>query len=169
MAATTKVPLGAPTTNRKWYLDVNTGTDAIPAWTGVFGVQEFKPLNSPTVQDSSDFDGEGFKSSAVTALEWGIELKVARKVQASTPTSYDPGQEKLRAVSNVVGAGNRVGVRYYEMEPGGPRVEAWQGFASVEWTEDGGDMTALDTVTVKLYGQGKRTAIEHPDAGGGGG
>jgi hypothetical protein len=47
-------PLGANTLNRKYYLDVNTGTAAVPAWKGVFGIGEFKPNIDPTLQDDSD-------------------------------------------------------------------------------------------------------------------
>ena len=71
MTATTKVPLGASTLVRKWYLDVNTGSVAIPVWVGVFGLLDFQPVLNPTLQDDSDFDSGGYKSSTVTALEIG--------------------------------------------------------------------------------------------------
>ena len=164
MPATTKVPLGADTTARKWYLDVNTGTNASPTWVGVFGLLDFKAPVAADVKDDSDYDSGGYKSSTVTALGWTVEFKVARKVQASVATAYDPGQEVLRLASVNMGASNRVEVRWYEMEASGPRVEAYQGYAAVSWAEDGGAMDALATVTIKLDGQGARTAITHPDA-----
>lgn len=159
-----RVQLGAATLNRKYWLDVRLpGTTD---WTGVFGIQELK--NKPSVattQDTSDFDGKGYKSSVVTALEHGVELKVSRKTQADTPTAYDPGQEILRAAAKRMGLGNRVEFRIYEMEPEGPRVEAEQGFASVTWDPDGGGMDATDSVAVVLNGQGERRDIPHPGAG----
>lgn len=161
--ATTKAPLGATTLNRKWYLDVNTSTTETPTWVGVFGIQEFKPTKAPTQQDASDFDGEGWKSSEVTALEWGVEAKVRRGVTTADPEAYDPGQEFLRLASDGMGTENNVHIRYYEMTPGGPRVEAYEGFVSVTWEPDGGGMDALDTVSVKLGGKGKRVPITHPD------
>lgn len=164
MTVPTRTPLGASTLNRKWYVDVDSALPAGPAaFIGVFGITDFKPLNDPTKQDDSDFDSEGYKSEVVTALAWGAEVKVARKTTASDATAYDPGQEILRIASNKQGVENRVHIRYYEMTPGGPRVEAWEGYVSVEWAEDGGNMEATDTVTVKLSGQGKRVAIAHPD------
>ena len=163
MPATTKVPLGASTLNRKWYLDVNTGTHAAPTWIGVFGVEDLKPDFTPIVQPDDDYDSEGYKSSTVTAVAWGLTLKLARKVQASSATTYDPGQEVLRAASPHMGAANRVEVRWYEMEPSGPRVEAYQGYAAVSWSDDGGAMDANSTVSVVLTGQGARTSITHPD------
>lgn len=165
MPATTKVPLGASTTVRKWYLDVNTGTAAAPVWTGVFGMQDFKPALDPTLQDDSDFDGGGYKSQTKTAEAWALELKVARKVTAASALAYDPGQEFLRLKSiGTFGPANSVGIRYYEMEPGGPRVEAYSGTAAVTWSPEGGSMDATDSVAIKLVGQGKLTPITHPDA-----
>lgn len=163
MPATTKVPLGAGTLNRKWYLDVNTGTHAAPTWVGVFGVEEFKPSLEPTLQDDADFDSGGYKSSAITAIGWSLGMKLARKVQAASATAYDAGQEVLRAASALMGIGNRVEVRWYEMTASGPKVEAYTGYAAVSWSPDGGAMDALDTVSVTLTGQGARTAITHPD------
>ena len=164
MTVPTRTPLGASTLVRKWYLDVNTGTDAAPVWTGVFGMLNFQPSFTPTLQDDSDFDAQGYKSSTVTALEWGASLTVSRKVVDNAPTTYDPGQEKLRAVSETQGTSNHVQVRFYEMTPGGPRVEAYSGHVAVTWSPQGGAMDALDTVQVTLTGQGQRSDITHPDS-----
>lgn len=163
MPATTKVPLGESVLARRWYLDVNTGTYASPVWTGVFGVEDFKPSVDPSVQDDSDFDSGGWKSSTVSALAWSMDLKLARKVTDSDATVYDPGQEALRAAAGTMGISNVVDVRWYEMTSGGPKVEAYRGYAAVTWTEDGGSQDALATVSCKLTGKGARTAITHPD------
>lgn len=162
MPATTRTPLGASTTNRKWYLDVNTGTTALPVWTGVHGMTEFTPNFEPTLQDDSDFDSGGHKSSTVTAGAWSVSLSLARKVTAAAATAYDPGQEALRLAGDEIGVDNDVHIRFYEMEPGGPRVEAYDGHAVVSWTPGGGAMDALSMVTVTLTGRGKRNAIAHP-------
>lgn len=164
MPVTPKAPLGADTLNRKWYLDVNTGTSETPIWTGVFGVQEFKPTKDSTTQDSSDFDSEGWKNETLTALGWGAELKVRRGTTRDDPEAYDPGQEVLRLASDEMGTGNEVEVRYYEVTEGGPAVEAYQGFCGVTWEPDGGGMDATDSVSVKLIGHGKRNPIAHPGA-----
>jgi hypothetical protein len=163
MASTTKVPLGPATLNRKWYLDVNTGSYGSPTWTGVFGVTDFKAVKDPNLEDDSDFDSEGWKSSTVTSLAWSLELKIERKVTTALATAYDPGQEALRTFSDLMGTGNNADVRWYEVTAGGPKAEAYRGYATVSWEPDGGDMEALDTVTVKLTGKGKRNTITHPD------
>lgn len=168
--ATTKVPLGASTTNRKWYLDVYPeGTTAATLDTatpiGVFGITEFKDAISPSLQDDGDFDSDGWKSQTNSANAWGIEFKVARKTKASDPTKYDEGQEIIRKTSRKTGVGNRVYCRWYEMEPGGPRVEAYRGQAVASWSPDGGNMEALSSVSVTLTGRGAPEEIDHPEAG----
>ena len=160
---TARTPLGAATTVRKWFLDANVGTTSAPEWTGVFGITNFKPNLAPTWKDTSDFDSQGDMSSTATARAWGCDVKVERKTQDSDPTTYDPGQEALRARAEELGLLNSIEIRYYEMEPGGPRVEAYQGTVGVEWSPDGGAMSDTDGVSIKLIGQGRRTIITHPD------
>lgn len=164
MPATTPVPLGFATTVRKWKLDVNTGTFGSPVWTGVFGQNAFKDARNPEMKDDSDMDSEGYKSEAKTADGFSIEMTVLRKATAADPEDYDPGQEALRAKGDAMGAGNVADIRWYEMEEGGPRIEAYRGFASVKWEPEGGKMDDLDAVKVTLGGRGKRNVIAHPDA-----
>lgn len=163
MANVPRVPLGGHMLARRWFLDINTGTYAAPTWTPVNGVEDFKAPLDPTVQDDSDYDSGGYKSSSITALGWKIELKLARKATAALATAYDPGQEALRAASLLMGASNRVDVRFYEVTASGPITEAYRGYATVSWSEDGGGMDALASITCSLTGQGARTAITHPD------
>lgn len=162
MPATTKVPLGASTTNRKWYLDINTGTDLVPVWTGVFGVTDFTPALDNTLQDDSDYDSEGYKSQTKTASQWSLTGAVKRAVTEALATAYDPGQEALRLAGDENGVANSVQVRWYEMEEDGPRVEAYSGRGAVSWTPNGGPMDALSTANFSIMGQGKRTPIAHP-------
>ena len=162
MPATTKVPLGASTLVRKWYFDVST--DDGTTWVGVFGIIEFKPALEGSMQDDSDFDGGGWLSEIKSANRWKNEFKVRRGTLGSDETAYDPGQEILRLAGGKTGVENVVICRWYEMEPGGPRVEAYQGKAAVSWSPDGGNTEALDTVSVVTSGRGKRETITHPDA-----
>lgn len=163
-SAVEREPLGFATTARKWWTDVDVSATSTPDWIGVFGISEFKPDSTPTLQDDSDYDSEGFKSQTVTAKAWSITGKVQRKTPTSDPTSYDPGQETLRLASDELGPDAVVHVRWYEMTPGGPRVEAYEGWGVVTWTPDGGAMDATDTVSFTITGRGKRVPIAHPDA-----
>lgn len=157
MAATTKVPLGASTTNRKWYLDVKVADQ----WVGVFGIVEFKDVLEGSMQDDSDFDSS-WLSEVNTANRWKIEGKVARKTLADTPTSYDPGQEAIRKAAAKTGVENVIECRWYEMEPGGPRVESYEGLAAVNWSPDGGNTEATSTASFTLSGRGERKEVAHP-------
>lgn len=163
MTATARTPLGPGSLARRWFLDVNTGTYGSPTWIAVNGVQDFKAPLDPSVQSDDDYDSGGYKSSTITALGWKIDVKLARKATAASAIVYDPGAEALRAASELMGAGNRVDIRWYEMTTGGPKVEAYRGYAAVSWSEDGGGMDSLATVSVSLAGQGVRNTITHPD------
>lgn len=161
-----RVQLGASTTNRKYYLDVVDPDASGPGdeWVGVFGLQEGTPRPSEaTTQDDSDFDGEGYKSQTVTALTWGFDGKVLRKLDGSDQTTYDPGQEILRKAAERVGA--RIKFRYYEMEPDGPRIEAKTGWGTPTWAPDGGNMESLDAVAFTITGRGKPLSTVHPEEG----
>jgi hypothetical protein len=146
-------------------VDIDTGTTGTPTWTPIYGVVNFQPTHNTTLQDDSDYDSGGFKSSTATAIEWGATLTVSRKVVESAPTTYDPGQEALRAASNNLGVANAVHVRFYEMTVGGPRVESYAGYAAVSWSPSGGAMDAIDQVQVTLTGQGPRLTPTHPYPG----
>jgi hypothetical protein len=165
MTATTKTPLGASTGNRKWYLDVDVSDTDVADWVPVLGITNFQPnADDANLEDDSDFDSGGFMSQTKTAAAWSATITVARKVTEDDVTQYDQGQEFLRGKAiGKFGVENSASVRFYEMEPGGPRIEAYTGHAAVGWAEQGGDMKALDTVQVALTGQGQLALIDHPD------
>ena len=167
MPVPNRTPLGASTTMRMWYLDVDTaGSLTAPNWVPVHGMTEFKPALEPTKQDDSDFDSGGFQSKTKTAEAWSVEAKIARKVTVADGTVYDVGQEFLRVKSfGQMGPANSVHIRYYEMQPNGPRVEAYEGWGSVTWSPEGGKMEDLNLVAVTLDGQGKLSLITHPNTG----
>lgn len=165
MTAPARVPLGASTTQRKWYVDVNTGTHAVPAWTPVAGITnlDFNP-DDANWEDDSDFDSQGFGSDTKSGAKWGATLTLARKSTVADVTEYDAGQEFLRGKAiGKFGVANSVEVRIYEMEPDGPRAEAYFGQAGVQWAPQGGSETALVTVQCTLNGQGELASIDHPD------
>lgn len=168
MPATTKTPLGATTLNRDWYVDIDsTPLAGTSTWVPVLGIQNFVPSpDNAGLQDDSDFDSGGYGSQNKTTTAWSATATLLRKVTAADATAYDPGQELLRAASiGKVGAGAVVHVRYYEMTPDGPRVEAYSGYAVVQWAPQGGDTTADNMVAVTLTGRGQLAQVAHPDTG----
>lgn len=165
MPHTPTVQLGPSTINRKWIVDVNTGTFAVPVWSRLRGIGDSKPKQDPTTQDTTDFDGEGWESNAVTALGWGLELTLFRKTISGSPAAYDPAQEALRIAAAKLSPDNLVEIRYWEYSSAtGPTSEAYQGKTVVTWEEEGGDPKQVSKVKVKLMGDGKRTAISNPSA-----
>lgn len=145
---------------RKWATDVNTGTTGSPVWTRVGAVQEFKPALDPNLEDDATYDEEGWGSSTKTGLDWSLELKCIRRHDPTDVHDYDPGQEKIRTASELFGEDGVVEVRWFDRFGG---AEAYHGFAEVTWSPDGGNRTALETVSITLTGKGVRTAITNPD------
>lgn len=147
------------TLSRKWKIDVDLGADN--SWIPIKGLNEFKPSpQTPTLEADNAYEDGGWLSKTKTALEWSLELKLLRRTSASDPVSYDPGQERLRTLSGLLGAGGVAHVRWYDRN-GGP--EAYEGYAEVEWNSDGGSVTDLEKATVMLHGKGERFLITNPD------
>jgi len=132
----------------------------VTTWTKVRALADFKPPVEPNMETDSDYDGEGWASQTKTELAWSIEAKLIRKV-GITSSNYDPGQEIIRTAATKFGQDGVVETRWYDRN-GGP--EAFQGFADVSWEPEGGDTKALDIVTAKLVGKGKRSDIVNPAA-----
>lgn len=167
MPVPTRTPLGASTTQRMWYLDVDTNNSTTsPNWVAVMGITDFQQKLDPNLEDDSDFDSGGFQSQTKTAEKWSLELKVARKVTVADGTAYDVGQEYLRGRAiGKMGPANAAHIRFYEMTDSGPRAEAYDGFAAVTWSPEGGKMSDLNSVSLTLSGQGKLNQITHPNTG----
>lgn len=167
--APTITTLGPVTLNRQWLYEVNTGTPGSATWTAVAGLtnSQFQPSTGNWV-DTTDQAGKGAQSSSKTGYTWSGDVTVDRKRGKTDPTTYDPGQEFLRLAALTIGEANTVELRvceYDENDPTGastPRIEAYHGFAGVDWVPDGGDMLAANTVKVSFKGQGALDAITHP-------
>lgn len=145
---------------RKWRVDVNTGTSASPVWVQVRGLNNVTPGISATLQDSSDYDSDGWGSDEKTMLKWNLALSLFRK--KSDAGAYDAGQEALRDKSDQFGAGGIAHVRWYDRTVGSS--EAYEGYANVSWEPGGGSASDLESVTVNLTGKGARVDIANPAA-----
>lgn len=146
-----------------WALDVNTGTEAVPVWTPVKGMTQFKENISSSMEDDSDFDSNGWGSDQVTQRKWSLECEGKRKRDASNDVTFipDAGQQFILDAGNQVGIGSNIQVRYYRRD-GAP--DAWMGSVTVDYGGGGGNTTALEPFNFKLGGQGERTAITNPSA-----
>lgn len=152
-------PILTSTVASKWILQVDSsvaldGSGYIP----VRGMTSFQPAVASTNQDDSDYDSGAWGSDAKTQLKWSNVLKLSRKRAAGYVE--DPGQAVLRAAHDQVGAPSTIRCRWYDRN--GHGSEAYEGYALVDWSEDGGATTALSMVSVTLMGQGVRTKITNP-------
>lgn len=151
-------PLNVTALARKWRVDVNTGTTASPVWVQVRACTNVTPGLSATMQDSSDYDTDGWGADEKTMLKWNLTLAMLRK--KTDAGAYDAGQEALRAKSDQFGSAGLAHVRWYDRQVGSS--EAYSGFANVSWEPGGGGAGDLESVTVNLTGKGARTTIANP-------
>lgn len=171
MPAPARPQLKGSTVNRKWWVDINTGTHDAPVWTPIRGVTSLTPNTTSSVQDDSSFDSRGWGSDIITAHKWSLEIQVSRSVDLAAPTVYDAGQEFLRKKAEATGIANVVDIRWYEMnidDDGvviGPKTEAHRGIAAAQYANQGGAYDTASTATITLSGRGRYEDIEHPEGG----
>jgi hypothetical protein len=145
---------------RRWRLDVNIGTEASPNYQLCPGITEFQPTMPPNIEDSSDYDGNGWMGNVKTGQSWEIAATFNRKINDQTKV-YNPVHEFLRLACFAFGSASIVGIRFYDRN-GLP--EAYSGNCIVTWEPQGGEYTALDQVSITLTGDGILTPITNPAA-----
>lgn len=151
---------------RKWTLEVNTNgapaNFASPTWTTVKGLYDFTPDNMiPKLEDDNVYEDLGWQGKTKTALAFQLTAKIMRRTVPTDVTTYDPGQEKLRALARVFGPAGVGDFRWYDRD-GGP--EAFRGWANVTWSQDGGATVDLEKATITIDGKGANTIITNPNA-----
>ena len=139
---------------RRFKVDVSA--DGGTTWVPILGINSFTPQVTPTVQDSSDYDTNGWGSKEVTMLNWTLDIKANRKV---TATAFDPGQELCRTHADQFGSAARLQVRWYDRNGG---TEAYSGTALLEYLQSKTAVTDIEEIEVKFTGDGARTAITNP-------
>lgn len=148
----------ASTLARDWALQVNKGTTEEPEWVFVRGLSQFAPQTSPTMQDDSDIDSEGYKSQIATALEMSFQGEGKRKGQSAAGAfKQDPGQEHLREVGRRMGLGNVTQARAWRTDG---VDEAYESFFSVEWEDKAGGNEDLDEFSFTMMSRGKPQRIK---------
>jgi hypothetical protein len=146
---------------RRWKLDIDLsaakdGSD----WQNVIGITEFTQSAEPNIEDSSDYDSEGWAGNTKTGQAWELGVTINRRINDQVKV-YHPTHEALRTAAYAFGSASEVHVRYYDRN-GLP--EAYEGTAIVTWAPSGGAYTALDQVEVTLTGNGPLTPITNPVA-----
>ena len=100
-------------------------------------------------------------SKTRTTQSGKVELEIVRKTGVESG-KFDQGQEILRRAGVQTGAANTVTVRLYDRD--GLGADAWEGVVTVNWSEQGGEASALDVVKVTLESSGSRVEIDNPNA-----
>lgn len=143
---------------RRWKLEVNMGTEEVPDWQVCPGITEFQPTSEPNIEDSSDYDSDGWAGNTKTAQAWELSVTINRKIN-DTVKVYHPVHEAIRLAHFAYGSANKVHLRYMDRD-GLP--EAYEGKAIPNWQESGGEYSALGQVEVTLTGDGALTPIDNP-------
>lgn len=155
---TVSAPVLTPSLASKFKAQVKDGTGT---YIDIRGVTNLQPAIAQTTQDDSDYesvvDGIQWGSDFVTGLKWSLVIKLDRKTAAGYVE--DPGQKILRLASVQGGSDALVDMQWFDRNGGS---EAYQGTGIVQWSDDGGDGTALSTVSVTIMGRGPRLTIANP-------
>lgn len=146
---------------REWRLEVNMGTEQAPDWQLCPGVRAFQLTSEPNIEDSSDYDGDGWASNTKTGQAWELAVTIRRKTN-KTAKVYHPVHEAIRLAHFQYGEANLVHLRFMSRQ-GLP--EAYEGKAIPNWQPSGGEYTALGEVEITFTGDGPLTPIPNPLAG----
>jgi hypothetical protein len=145
---------------RRYRVDVNMGTFASPDWQQLYGIEKIKPVFTPTRKSDDTVDDAGADRLLVTGYKWGLELDLKHRT-ASDGVTWNAVQEKLRAASEATSTtAAEVQIRYYDRS--GRSGDNASGWVTVDWDPKGGGNQDDDLVTVKLNGQGPKTALTNP-------
>lgn len=142
---------------RDWALQVNTGTEDTPEWVFVRGLSQFAPQSTPTMQDDSDIDNEGYKSQIATAIELTFQGEGKRKGKKEEGKfAQDPGQAALREKGRKMGLDNVIPARCWRTDG---VQEAYESHFSVQWEDQAGGNEDLDSFTFTMMSRGKPVEI----------
>lgn len=145
---------------RRWRVQLNMAdVGDTPDWLTIVGVKEFVPPNpDPNIEDSSDYESEGWNGNTKTAQGWELSMTVNRRINDQVKV-YHPTHEKIRLAGYGWGSESKAHLRWMDRD-GLP--EAYEGTGIVKWEAGGGEHTALDEAEITITGDGKLTPIDNP-------
>lgn len=142
---------------RRFRLDINIGTEAVPNFLELKGLNEFNggPI-SPITQADMHYDSDGWKGYVKTAQEYLIEGNVSVKRDRTTKL-LNTVHQFLEDASKAFDGDEVVQFRFYDR--GGQQMGG-QGWGIVTWTADGGDAEQKGTVAFSLMPDADRPQLE---------
>ncbi|MDP9799345.1 hypothetical protein J2S43_007857 [Catenuloplanes nepalensis] len=150
---------------RRMRVDIDTAVYPAVSYQQLLGMQELKLIEELRTESDEGYDDEGAARESVTGYSWRLEAKILHSTNAAG-TTIDPVQAFLRARFNAIlstgsVAAGEFGVRWYDRN--GLEGDSKEGRAYIKaWPPDGGNSTALDTVSIVIQGQGRLSEITNP-------
>ena len=142
--------------SRLWVLEVNTGTEDVPAYTRVNGLTSLTLTITPNEVDVTDNDSDGWTDMLVTCRAWS--LAVAGWDGYTGPDNApvdDPGQAALKTKGLLTGNEAYTGVRFYRSDTGA----GYTGRTNANYSGAGGDTKAAEPFNCSLTGSGAPTPV----------
>jgi hypothetical protein len=94
---------------RDWSFELNTGTEAIPAWTEIGGLNTFEISREHEETDTTDFASAGAAEHEV--MQRGRSIKVEGFFLENADSTRDAGQQAVEDLADAVGAASRKQLR----------------------------------------------------------
>ncbi|SNR33112.1 phage tail tube protein [Blastococcus mobilis] len=136
---------------------LNTGTDAIPVWTPIGGLNSLTFSTEKTDTDDTDFDSDGWAEHKVAQRASSISMEGFYKEDPVTG-DRDAGQEALIALADAVGYDSLKSLRV--TTPGG-NVTTYRVSARVD-APAGGGLNDNSGFNAELTVSGKPTYVPSP-------
>ncbi|MGN8049548.1 phage tail tube protein [Curtobacterium sp. 22159] len=131
---------------RKFACEVTADLTLSSGWLRFKGVNDFNPNVNPNLEDSSDYDTDGWASSEVTMQDWSADVGFFRRKNSGV---YDAAQELVRSRIGKFDDEARLGFRWFD-KTGGP--EANQGIAIPTWKRSNTGVKNLEQATATFTG-----------------
>lgn len=134
---------------RDWVFEFNTGTDAVPTWVEIKGINSFSVDNSKNDADTTDFDSGGWAEHLVASRGMVVTLEGFR-LEDSSDGTRDPGQEAVEGLADNIGPSSVGSFRiYYDLSNKGKSFKAT---ANVTGPGGGNDDAAAWAVELTVTG-----------------
>lgn len=137
--------------SRDFDIAINTGTEAVPVWTPILGLDEdgitISPSNRTT--DFMDANDGGFAKPVPIGRGYTVTLKGAR-MEAASDGTRDPGQAAIEALQDSVGLSALVQFKISSPAAATPETLTFKAF--VEATPFGGSDKATWGAVLSVHG-----------------
>lgn len=101
---------------RDWVTNINTGTEAVPVWTQIAGINNFVINRGTEKTPTTDFDSGGTAEHHAMERSKTLGLE-GRRLEDPADGSLDPGQEAVETLADAVGVASLKQFQF--ISPGG--------------------------------------------------